>query len=964
MYTTLIDQLDALRGRTARFRRVAVHVHSPDSRDWGRGAADQARNDRSRFDGDSGLDEFAGELREHLDCVAVTDHMRSDFATRLSSRVGSNDESMVLPGMEVNLRLEPPLGFDRIHVLTILPEGSTNEAFSRLFHGQTHIPDDAQRTGQEDVMGLTLGEWVERVHKEQGICIAAHLENDQGIRCRFRQVARENLLLVCGDDSVEAERANSVPENLKHYLYKSGVDAIEIHASGDVTHYRWVSEVDGRTRSIATMLTFDAHNVEGFARADRVTHIKMTRLGLSGLKQALMFPDTRIRYPDNLPTPPSPRILGVQIRGNEDSFFEDETIAFAENLNCLIGVRGSGKSTVVEALRYVFGYNETLDELDASLTENVRKLQRATLPGSVIRVPYRTSSGEERVLEATFDEKADYATKVYTVEGDPLDIDNVEATGDYPLRLYGWSEIESLGRDPARQRDLLDRLVPDLLPVLQRRAEIRNELRANRGEVTRCIEATKAAFQQNDGEIARFREFTGDFEKLNTAEVRKLFSALDLENAKRRVLTQLGSNADGLVEKLQECSPVTLRDEIEELLDGGSEALRDWWHEEELERLKVVAAEGEVHGFLEQAVERLRAFADLVTGHVNRVSAEIERLQRELRERFAKDASMQSIADLRANAERRLNRVTGLRNAYLRAWEELQTAVSERRSITERLVQVQNEIAGIRTKHNKAVEKKLNEFLPADMEVSIAFRAGGDIKEFAERLYEIFGARGHQVKNIRRLVAEHTTPVSFARMLLDSDVHELVEGVPDFKEEDGTVCISRTRPFEHHETADVEVLAENGSCLETILDLQETAWDDEEVILLNGGPVDRKSPGQRSSAMLPLIALAQTTPLIIDQPEDNVDKRLIGTVLMNVLAVLKEKRQIIVCTHDANILVGGDAEQVVVLEAESDRKGKVGQHGSIDNDDIVDTVVNLLEGGAEAFEARRKRYKGHAGISE
>ncbi len=193
-------------------------------------------------------------------------------------------------------------------------------------------------------------------------------------------------------------------------------------------------------------------------------------------------------------------------------------------------------------------------------------------------------------------------------------------------------------------------------------------------------------------------------------------------------------------------------------------------------------------------------------------------------------------------------------------------------------------------------------------------------------------------------------------MLFDGNMDELVGAVADFDAEDSSLCISKTRPFEHHETADVEMLTEDGSRFEAILELQETPWDDHEAILLNGDPVDRKSPGQRSSAMLPLVALAQTTPLVIDQPEDNVDKRLIGTVLMNVLAVLKEQRQIIVCTHDANILVGGDAEQVVVLEAESDRKGKVGQHGSIDNDDIVDTVVSLLEGGAEAFEARRRRY--------
>jgi len=54
--------------------------------------------------------------------------------------------------------------------------------------------------------------------------------------------------------------------------------------------------------------------------------------------------------------------------------------------------------------------------------------------------------------------------------------------------------------------------------------------------------------------------------------------------------------------------------------------------------------------------------------------------------------------------------------------------------------------------------------------------------------------------------------------------------------------------------------------------------------------------------------------------------------------------------------VGGDAEQVVVLEAESDRRGRVADHGSIDNESIVNTVIDLLEGGVDAFEARQRRY--------
>jgi DNA repair ATPase RecN len=79
-------------------------------------------------------------------------------------------------------------------------------------------------------------------------------------------------------------------------------------------------------------------------------------------------------------------------------------------------------------------------------------------------------------------------------------------------------------------------------------------------------------------------------------------------------------------------------------------------------------------------------------------------------------------------------------------------------------------------------------------------------------------------------------------------------------------------------------------------------------------------------------------------------------VLVDILAALKEHRQIIVCTHNPNIVVSGDAEQVIALQAESDREGKLDITGSIDSQDIVRTVVELMEGGREAFRMRRERY--------
>jgi ABC-type lipoprotein export system ATPase subunit len=107
---------------------------------------------------------------------------------------------------------------------------------------------------------------------------------------------------------------------------------------------------------------------------------------------------------------------------------------------------------------------------------------------------------------------------------------------------------------------------------------------------------------------------------------------------------------------------------------------------------------------------------------------------------------------------------------------------------------------------------------------------------------------------------------------------------------------------------------------------------------------------------LPLVALVEDAPLIVDQPEDNLDNRLVGKMLVDILTSLKEKRQIIVATHNPNIVVSGDAEQVIVLDAISVHEGKCVESGSVDNQEIVKSIIDLMEGGREAFLVRSKRY--------
>ena len=119
--------------------------------------------------------------------------------------------------------------------------------------------------------------------------------------------------------------------------------------------------------------------------------------------------------------------------------------------------------------------------------------------------------------------------------------------------------------------------------------------------------------------------------------------------------------------------------------------------------------------------------------------------------------------------------------------------------------------------------------------------------------------------------------------------------------------------------------------------------------------IETGSVGEKSTAVLSLLLSAGDQPIIIDQPEDDLDNQYVYNVVVDLLRRRKFSRQVIIATHNANIPVNGDAELIVALGAE-DRLGKVLDFGSIDQRDIRDQVSVIMEGSAEAFRLRRERY--------
>jgi hypothetical protein len=113
------------------------------------------------------------------------------------------------------------------------------------------------------------------------------------------------------------------------------------------------------------------------------------------------------------------------------------------------------------------------------------------------------------------------------------------------------------------------------------------------------------------------------------------------------------------------------------------------------------------------------------------------------------------------------------------------------------------------------------------------------------------------------------------------------------------------------------------------------------------------SAGQKCTALLPILLARRDAPLIVDQPEDNLDNHFIYETIVECVRRLKTRRQMVFVTHNANIPVLGEADQVIVLNSDG-KRGYVEKQGSLD--DCRQEIIDLLEGGEEAFDLRRRRY--------
>ncbi len=119
-------------------------------------------------------------------------------------------------------------------------------------------------------------------------------------------------------------------------------------------------------------------------------------------------------------------------------------------------------------------------------------------------------------------------------------------------------------------------------------------------------------------------------------------------------------------------------------------------------------------------------------------------------------------------------------------------------------------------------------------------------------------------------------------------------------------------------------------------------------------PIDKLSIGQKGTVLLKLFLAEGDYPLIVDQPEESLDNKFIYDELVSAFRETKKKRQVIIATNNANLVVNTDSEQIIVAEFLNNKISY--KCGSLENIDIREDIMPILEGGKEAFRKREKKY--------
>jgi hypothetical protein len=293
---------------------------------------------------------------------------------------------------------------------------------------------------------------------------------------------------------------------------------------------------------------------------------------------------------------------------------------------------------------------------------------------------------------------------------------------------------------------------------------------------------------------------------------------------------------------------------------------------------------------------------------------------------------------VRAELEQRIAKLQEMEAEQSAKKQELAELIESRKSLKASFLLEREQVSSLRDSVARELQRETG------AKIRIGVRRNAD--DLAYRTTLIEGLRGARVRNHEEILESllQLRPEQLAQLIQADDASGLDDAC-GFGPDRATKIMDAFR-------ANVDPLELEVVDIEDQVRIELNVATGAEPLFKDASELSR---GQKCTALLPLLLARRDSPLIIDQPEDNLDNHFIYETVVDAVQRLKRQRQMIFITHNANIPVLADADLVVVLNSDG-RIGYLEKSGSVD--DCRDEIIDLLEGGKQAFELRRKRYAG------
>ncbi len=833
--------------------------------------------------------------------LAVTDHNDCSGVLALQDAARPHDIH-VFPGFKL-------CSSDGVHVLCIYPEHTDGELLG-IFLGDFGILKPGPSSS---LSNKTFVEILHRAKGQGGVTIAAHVMTEKGLfkvlsgEPRIRAWRNADLLAIQIPGSVE-----DLPPDTRFVVRNKNSDYHRAHVAAEGL-------------AVAALNARDVVEPEDLAHPAATCWIKMSEVSVEGLRQAFLDPGSRVR----LSSDPVPEAHAELVAMAWDGgFLDGAAMAFNRKLNVFVGGRGAGKSTAIESLRCVLGLDPTGEEAGKAHQGIVHHMLRS---GTKISLLVRSYSPAER--ECRIDR---IIPNPPVVRDEHSQVSTLRPEEVVPgIGLYGQHEIAEITQSPEKRTRLLDRFVEHDESMDQHKADIQRELQKTR----RLLVDIHSDLQQVEDGLAALPGLEETLKRFQEAGLEDRLREQSLLVREQRVLDSIPERLSPFhecLDSLRQELPIDQAFLSPRALDGlpGKEILAG--ATEVLDRLSrdLEQAAKQVEDSLARAEGGLAEVRSRWDARKQGVQTDYQKILRDLRK-----AAVDAEAFMRLRSRIEDLRPLRDRQAALRRMED--DAQERRRSLLDEWEDLKAQEFRLLARAAGKVSKKLKRRVQVDV------TAAGEREPLFRVFKEDIGVRLSEA-------------IQALREFKDFSIPQFVDCCRS-----GAAAIQKRYAIP---PAQAERLAKASAA--TLMSIEELELPPITIIRLNTAPADEPpvrqaledlSKGQKATAVLLLLLLESDAPLIVDQPEDDLDNRFITDDVVPRMREEKRRRQFLFSTHNANIPVIGDAELIVGLDASGEAEmGKArirSEHmGSIDTLPVRELVEEILEGGKEAFERRRWKY--------